>query len=288
MRPHLAFLEVTSDSPTMALKTGKGVGGFLHYIQYRGQDREISEVRDLDGLLNYIAYRDGAVGEGRLFDANGIAGDDDRVALVGHIVRSVDGMKWLPMRPEDNGKWVDHRIAVHRFLFSPEDARGLDLKAVTRAMMDQLARDAGTGGMPPWLAGEHRNTDNPHVHIVLAARRELPDGRFRGLEITPFRLERMKVAGDLEISRQRGEHTLDQDERQPIIDRLTSRGGRGGNTRQHEQLRLDQAPEIRVNPAIQVVNMALAMAHAYHRDAERRAREQSWSTDGSDHDGRQR
>src|SRR5207248_6449151 len=66
--------------------------------------------------------------------------------------------------------------AAYRMVLSPERADGLDLKALTGAAMAQLGRDVGA--TPPWIAAIHRNTKHPHVHIVMAARRELAPGLF--------------------------------------------------------------------------------------------------------------
>jgi hypothetical protein len=87
-------------------------------------------------------------------------------------------------------------------VLSPEHAEGLDLKALTRAAMEQLGRDAGS--TPPWIAAIHRNTRHPHVHVVMAARRELEPGHFKSVVINPARLSRMKLAINDELSLQRG------------------------------------------------------------------------------------
>lgn len=53
-----------------------------------------------------------------------------------------------------------------RFIVSPEDAGELtDLRAFTRELMDDAARDLGT--RLDWVALDHWNTDNPHVHVLL-------------------------------------------------------------------------------------------------------------------------
>ena len=100
--------------------------------------------------------------------------------------------------------------AYYQIIISPKDAAGLDLKAMTRAAMRQLGRDAGSGGLPAWVAGEHRNTAHPHTHVVLAAKRELAPGRFRTLLITKPRRERMHQAIYAEMARQREARTLRQ------------------------------------------------------------------------------
>ncbi|NQE65543.1 DUF3363 domain-containing protein [Caulobacter sp. RHG1] len=53
-----------------------------------------------------------------------------------------------------------------RFIVSPEDAGEMaDLRAFTRELMDQAAEDLGV--RLDWVAIDHWNTDNPHVHVLL-------------------------------------------------------------------------------------------------------------------------
>lgn len=56
-----------------------------------------------------------------------------------------------------------------RFIVSPEDAAELsDLKAFTRDLMAQAARDLRTD--LDWVAVDHWNTGQPHVHIIVRGR----------------------------------------------------------------------------------------------------------------------
>ncbi|TGQ89040.1 DUF3363 domain-containing protein [Mesorhizobium sp. M8A.F.Ca.ET.208.01.1.1] len=56
-----------------------------------------------------------------------------------------------------------------RFIVSPEDALEMaDLKSFTRDLMDRMQKDLGTP--LDWVAVEHWNTDNPHVHVILRGR----------------------------------------------------------------------------------------------------------------------
>jgi type IV secretory pathway VirD2 relaxase len=56
-----------------------------------------------------------------------------------------------------------------RFIISPEDGAELgDLKAFTRELMLDVERDLGT--KLDWVAVDHWNTDNPHVHILIRGR----------------------------------------------------------------------------------------------------------------------
>ncbi|MEM6899186.1 MAG: DUF3363 domain-containing protein [Pseudomonadota bacterium] len=53
-----------------------------------------------------------------------------------------------------------------RFIVSPEDAGKMEyLHAFTRDLMAQAERDLGTG--LDWVAVDHWNTDNPHVHVLV-------------------------------------------------------------------------------------------------------------------------
>lgn len=92
--------------------------------------------------------RDGRLGE--VFDHEGLADHDAFVA-----------------RCEDDR----HHF---RFIVSPEDAEQLqDLRATTRDLMAQVERDLHT--RLDWVAVDHWNTDNPHVHVLL--RGVADDGR---------------------------------------------------------------------------------------------------------------
>jgi type IV secretory pathway VirD2 relaxase len=53
-----------------------------------------------------------------------------------------------------------------RFIISPEDAGEMtDLKAFARDLAAQMERDLGT--KLDWVAVDHWNTDNPHVHLLV-------------------------------------------------------------------------------------------------------------------------
>jgi type IV secretory pathway VirD2 relaxase len=53
-----------------------------------------------------------------------------------------------------------------RFIISPEDAAELsDLRTFTRELMTDVARDLGS--KLNWIAVDHWNTDNPHIHLLI-------------------------------------------------------------------------------------------------------------------------
>ena len=56
-----------------------------------------------------------------------------------------------------------------RFMISPEDAAEVgDLKTFTRELMRDVEKDLGT--KLDWVAVDHWNTDNPHVHVLIRGR----------------------------------------------------------------------------------------------------------------------
>jgi type IV secretory pathway VirD2 relaxase len=58
-----------------------------------------------------------------------------------------------------------------RFIVSPEDAAELtDLHAYTRDLVPQMEEDLGT--RLDWIAVDHWNTGNPHVHLILRGKEE--------------------------------------------------------------------------------------------------------------------
>lgn len=99
-------------------------------------------------LARHIAYleRDGVTRDGRdasMFDAGSDRASGDAFA----------------------GRCADDRHHF-RFIVSPEDAGELaDLRTFTRELMGDMAKDLGT--RLDWVAVDHWNTDNPHVHILV-------------------------------------------------------------------------------------------------------------------------
>ena len=104
-------------------------------------------------LVTHTAYlkRDGSSRSGepaRMFDASGDQADERAFAA----------------RCEEDR----HHF---RFIVSPEDAAELqDLRATTRDLMAAMEPDLGT--RLDWVAVDHWNTDNPHVHVLVRGRAE--------------------------------------------------------------------------------------------------------------------
>src|SRR6266853_1742944 len=102
-------------------------------------------------LSNHVIYlkRDGVTHDGadaRMFDARSDAADEQAFA---------EGCR-------------DDRHHF-RFIVSPEDAAELqDLRTFTRELMADAERDLGT--RLGWVAVDHWNTDNPHLHVLIRGR----------------------------------------------------------------------------------------------------------------------
>jgi|SRR5580658_7535 type IV secretory pathway VirD2 relaxase len=102
-------------------------------------------------LSKHMAYlkRDGVTRDGadaRMFDARSEAADERAFAE-----RTADDR---------------HHF---RFIVSPEDAAELkDLRAYARTLMAAMEQDLGT--KLDWVAVDHWNTDNPHVHVLIRGR----------------------------------------------------------------------------------------------------------------------
>jgi relaxase-like protein len=72
-----------------------------------------------------------------------------------------------------------------RIILSPDDANRIDMRQHTRDVMAQMEKDLGTELQ--WVAIEHRNTKQRHVHIILrGVRQEIgPDGKYITLSMPP-------------------------------------------------------------------------------------------------------
>jgi hypothetical protein len=251
----------------------RGIGRFVRYVQYRDAHPDREEVHDLDGLIRYVHHRDRASPRGQLFDAAGPAGDEQRRDFVDYVARSTHELH-RAARPRS----TTSERAVYQFILSPRDARGLDLKRLTRTAMSRLAADTGRGDFPPWIAGEHRNTAHAHVHVILAARREPASGDFRTLVITKPRLAHMKEALHLEMTRQRDHRlTLSVPSRHPGRPELSLLETVAWTSLAHKPF----GDQIQHHSAARVARLAAGAARRHRHEAERlaRMRRELWDTD---------
>ena len=184
----------------------RAVGGFLRYVQHRDVHPDPTPVRaapEVTGLLKYVAHRDKASARAELFGPRGAIGTQGRKEFADFVARSIEGSQPQIFRTRD-GRTMDRRRAVSRFVISPERALGLDLEALTRAAVGRLESEMNVSDLP-WIAAIHRNTGHHHVHLVLAGMHEDGNGSYRRVDLSKPRLSAMKVGVALEIERQRAE-----------------------------------------------------------------------------------
>lgn len=97
----------------------------------------------------------------RYIERDGVTGDGERGQAYGPETDAADLKAF-----EERGKGDRHQF---RFIVSVEDAGELeDLRAYTREFMRRMATDLET--RLDWVAVDHWDTDNPHMHIVLRGR----------------------------------------------------------------------------------------------------------------------
>jgi type IV secretory pathway VirD2 relaxase len=99
----------------------------------------------------------------RYLQRDGVSRDGSPGALFDAERDDVDGKGFV-----DRCEYDRHHF---RFIVSPEDAERMqNLRAFTRDLMADAERDLGT--RLDWVAVEHHNTDNPHVHVLVRGRTE--------------------------------------------------------------------------------------------------------------------
>jgi hypothetical protein len=186
----------------------RAVSGFLRYVQHRDLHPDSTPpppTAKVAGLPKYVAYRDKASARAELFGPRGALGTQERKDFADFVARSIEGSQPQVFRTRD-GRAMDRRRAVSRFVISPERAQGLDLEALTRALVGRLESEMGISELR-WIAAIHRNTRHHHVHLVLAGMHEDAAGGYRRVDVSKPRLAAMKHAVSLEIERQRDERS---------------------------------------------------------------------------------
>ena len=198
------IVRVRWDPATSPADVRRTVGGFLRYIQHRDLHPDSAGVPGaprVAGLLRYVAYRDRATNRAELFVPEGVADSEQRKRFAEYVARSIADSAPQLYRSHD-GRMLDRRRAVSRFVISPEHADGLDLERLLRAGVSRLESEMGVSGLR-WIAAVHRNTKHHHVHLVLAGLHRRQDGSYQRLDISKRRLAAVKEAVIQEIERQR-------------------------------------------------------------------------------------
>lgn len=156
---------ITTGSRRGTGRNARGRSAVLRMWSHRGQRRVLVKARvvrhvgtrfSAAPLARHVTYlkRDGVTRDGKNADLFGSDGDP------------VDGSAFAERCADDR-----HHF---RFIVSPEDAGELaDIRAFTRELMTDMAHDLDT--RLDWVAVDHWNTDNPHIHILLRGKTD--DGR---------------------------------------------------------------------------------------------------------------
>lgn len=106
-------------------------------------------------------------------------------------------------------RYRDPGVAAHRLILSPSgDEGGADLRALTRRALRELEKDKGQA--LHWVAVEHRNTANPHVHVLLCGAGER-DGEPRQVRLGRGDFGRLREEGHA--------HCREQERERDYLDR---------------------------------------------------------------------
>jgi type IV secretory pathway VirD2 relaxase len=91
-------------------------------------------------------------------ERDGVTRDGEMAHMFGATEERADAMAFARRSQDDR-----HHF---RFIVAPEDAAEMtDLEAFTHDLVSQMERDLGT--RLDWVAVDHWNTDNPHVHLLV-------------------------------------------------------------------------------------------------------------------------
>ena len=136
-------------------------------------------------------------------------------------------------------EWERGDEIVWSLIISPEDAERLDLRQHARDFVAGMERDLGTN--LEWIAIDHHNTDDAHIHLLIRGVRE--DGKVLTLDREYIRRGLRELSQEL-IERKLGprlehevllarERTIEREQWTEIDRALERRGGRrsGGQLR---------------------------------------------------------
>jgi len=98
---------------------------------------------------------------------------------------------------------IGPRVVFHRLVLSPGRGAGvvrlIDLQTWTRLVLMDLGHERGQRLV--WVAAAHRNTDEPHVHVLLAGAAERTrwphEGTVRGVELRTPQYALLRERGDV-------------------------------------------------------------------------------------------
>lgn len=148
-------------SPAYQLRTGRGRGGMA---AWRAAERWLYGNRARRVIVKARFVRQGFRGTGAVrahlsyLKREGVTKDGAPARMFDAASDDADLRAFAERAREDR-----HHF---RFVVSPEDATEMeDLRAFTRDLVKQMEHDLGT--RLDWVALDHWNTDNPHLHLIV-------------------------------------------------------------------------------------------------------------------------
>ncbi|WP_425505111.1 relaxase/mobilization nuclease domain-containing protein [Sphingorhabdus profundilacus] len=207
------YVGITGHRGRATGRHARGRSAALAIRAHRGQRRVLVKARvvrhhgsrfSAAPLLRHIAY----------LKREGVSRDGADAAMFGNHDERADGTSFAERCADDR-----HHF---RFIVSPEDAGELaDVRAFTRELLSDMEADLGT--RLDWVAVDHWNTDNPHIHILLRGKTE--NGQDLVIDKDYIR-EGMRGRAEARVTVElglRSEHQIDQAlAREVTADRLTS------------------------------------------------------------------
>lgn len=155
-------VDITGRSRRGTGRNARGRSAVLRMRARQGQRRVLVKAR----VVRHVGTRFSTAPLARhvtYLKRDGVTRDGKDAELFGSDGASADGAAFAERCADDR-----HHF---RFIVSPEDAGELaDLRVLTRELMADMAHDLGT--KLDWVAVDHWNTENPHIHVLLRGRAE--------------------------------------------------------------------------------------------------------------------
>ncbi|PKB14313.1 type IV secretory pathway VirD2 relaxase [Novosphingobium kunmingense] len=146
-------------------RNARGRSASLSMRSRQGQRRVMVKAR----VVRHVGTRFSAAPLSRhitYLKREGVTRDGKDAELFGNGDGTTDGVAFAKRCGDDR-----HHF---RFIVSPEDAGELaDVRVFTRELLTDMEKDLGT--RLDWVAVDHWNTDNPHIHILMRGKAD--DGR---------------------------------------------------------------------------------------------------------------
>ena len=170
-RPFIAQVLAAAQRAGGGVSRAEGIGSGKRSQFGRGRAASVQANRLLTGRSRVVMIKTRVVRHSKraaplaihlnYLRREGVTRDDAKARMFGPQVDEASPLDFVARCKDDR-----HHF---RFIVSPEDAVEMaDLRTFTRDLMDRMQKDLGT--TLDWIAVDHWNTDNPHVHVILRGR----------------------------------------------------------------------------------------------------------------------